>query len=223
MRKANITTLASVIVIALVAAGVGMGTMAYFSDTETSTGNTVTAGTMDLELIVPTFTLTDIFPCKELDPVTFTFQNDGSIPGYFYYRITYTENDNLPNTVDLNADAFAALIYVEAVTYEHYTLAGSWTGSAGDDLPKWLDMDLNSDGYVSLYEMKGCDWLAYCDEDDPLPVGDGGRFIITFHMADSLASYPGGAIEFNVEDNWPQDDGIDVTFTAVLRSSAIPP
>ena len=209
--------------IALVAAGVGMGTMAYFSDTETSTGNTVTAGTMDLELIVPTFTLTDIFPCKDLDPITFTFQNDGSIPGYLYYKVTYTQNDNTPNAVNLNADEFAALIYVEAVTYEHYTLAGGWTGSPGDDLPKWMDMDLNNDGYVSLYEMKKLGWLEYDPAPAALPVGDGGRFIITFHMADSLVSYPDGAIELDVEDNWPQDDGIDVTFTAVLRSSAIKP
>ncbi|GAA0652573.1 TasA family protein [Salarchaeum japonicum] len=42
--------LASLLVISLAAAGAGAGTMAYFSDTETSTDNTVSAGTLDLQL-----------------------------------------------------------------------------------------------------------------------------------------------------------------------------
>lgn len=50
MRKGNMTIFASILVIALVAAGVGMGTMAWFSDTETSEGNVFTAGTLDLKI-----------------------------------------------------------------------------------------------------------------------------------------------------------------------------
>jgi len=41
--------LVSVMCIALVAMLAGAGTLAYFSDTETSTGNTFTAGTFDIE------------------------------------------------------------------------------------------------------------------------------------------------------------------------------
>jgi len=42
--------LASLMVIGLVASAIGMGTYAYFSDTETSTGNTFTAGSIDLKI-----------------------------------------------------------------------------------------------------------------------------------------------------------------------------
>jgi len=42
--------LASLMVIGLVASAIGMGTYAYFSDTETSTGNTFTAGAIDLKI-----------------------------------------------------------------------------------------------------------------------------------------------------------------------------
>ena len=42
------TILMSVMAIAIVVGLVGVGTFAYFSDTETSTGNTFTAGTLDL-------------------------------------------------------------------------------------------------------------------------------------------------------------------------------
>lgn len=46
MRK----TLASLTLIGLMAALIGAGSLAYFSDTETSTGNTFTAGTLDLKV-----------------------------------------------------------------------------------------------------------------------------------------------------------------------------
>jgi hypothetical protein len=80
-------------------------------------------------------------------------------------------------------------------------------------------MDLNDDGFVSLYEMKQVGWLPYDEHvpEEPLLAGDGGRWVITFHMADSLESWPSGALEFGVEDNWPQADGIDMTWTAVLN------
>jgi predicted ribosomally synthesized peptide with SipW-like signal peptide len=42
--------LASLMVIGLVASAIGVGTYAYFSDTETSSGNTFTAGSLDLQV-----------------------------------------------------------------------------------------------------------------------------------------------------------------------------
>lgn len=50
MRKGNATILASVLAIALVAAGVGMGTMAYFSDVETAEIGQVYATTLDMQI-----------------------------------------------------------------------------------------------------------------------------------------------------------------------------
>jgi len=46
----NTKILASLIVIGLVASTIGLGTYAYFSDIETSTGNTFTAGTIDIAI-----------------------------------------------------------------------------------------------------------------------------------------------------------------------------
>ena len=50
MRKGKVTILASILAITLVAMAVGAGTMAWYSDTETSVGNTLTAATMDLKI-----------------------------------------------------------------------------------------------------------------------------------------------------------------------------
>jgi predicted ribosomally synthesized peptide with SipW-like signal peptide len=47
MKKGNVTILASILAIALVAAGVGAGTMAYFSDTEKS-ARSFTSGILDM-------------------------------------------------------------------------------------------------------------------------------------------------------------------------------
>ncbi len=50
MRKGNVTILASIFTMLLVAMGVGAGTMAYFSDVESATGNQVTAGVLNIHI-----------------------------------------------------------------------------------------------------------------------------------------------------------------------------
>jgi predicted ribosomally synthesized peptide with SipW-like signal peptide len=229
----NKKILASIFVIGMLALAMGYGTISYYSDKEESTGNVFQSGTpIDLILdgTIP-FTFYDIKPCEDLAPVTVSFQNIGTTPGYLYNKITYIQKDKAGNVVDLNADEFAALIYVKAVTYQHWSIPayGGW-GSIHDDLTNWLSMDAiaaggNDDGNVSLYEMKKCGWLPYDTHpiEEPLPAGEGGRWVITFHMADSLESWPGGALKFGVEDNRPQSDGIDMTWTAVLKQTSGPP
>lgn len=61
--------LMSVLTVALVSAAVFGATRAYFSDTETSTGNTFTAGSLNLQI-------------GESDPTTWTFSADNIKPGY---------------------------------------------------------------------------------------------------------------------------------------------
>jgi len=50
MRKANVTILASVLAMILVAVAAGAGTMAYFSDVESSTGNSIAAGVLNIQI-----------------------------------------------------------------------------------------------------------------------------------------------------------------------------
>ncbi|MDI6826781.1 MAG: TasA family protein [Candidatus Aenigmarchaeota archaeon] len=65
----NTRILASLMVIGLVATAMGMGTYAYFYDIETSTGNTFTAGTLDLKV-----------DGKD-DPYVFVFSISNAKPG----------------------------------------------------------------------------------------------------------------------------------------------
>jgi len=78
--------LVSLMTIALMSALIGGGIYAYFSDTETSTGNTFTAGTLDLNLDgvntnVVKFTVDDVKP-GDSSGGTWTVANVGNIPGY---------------------------------------------------------------------------------------------------------------------------------------------
>ena len=79
--------LISLMAIALVVGLVGAGTVAYFSDTETSTDNTFTAGTLDLNVggenpnLSPDFTLGPLAP-GDSGTITYTLNNVGSIDGY---------------------------------------------------------------------------------------------------------------------------------------------
>ena len=125
MRKGNMTILASILAIILVAIGVGAGTMAYFSDTETSSGNQFTAGTIDLTLGAMTgvsFPLSNMKP-GDIISGSVTVQNTGTLAGKLYGRTTYTEADATPNpSPDKTADEFADKLKV--TSWEDPTMTG---------------------------------------------------------------------------------------------------
>ena len=78
--------LLSLMTIAMVGALIGGGVFAYFSDTETSTENVFTAGTLDLNLDggntnVVKFTVSNVKP-GDSDGGTWTVANVGTIAGY---------------------------------------------------------------------------------------------------------------------------------------------
>lgn len=83
-------TLISVLCIGLIAMTAGAGTFAHFSDTETSTGNTFTAGTLDLKVsdgdepdfddgVTATWTCSDMKPGDTVGPYFVWLQNFGTI------------------------------------------------------------------------------------------------------------------------------------------------
>jgi predicted ribosomally synthesized peptide with SipW-like signal peptide len=84
------TILVSLVTIGLLASVIGVGTYAYFSDTETSTGNTLTAGILDLEFGVNSalpIAITDMKPSyhKETGTIVLNFKDN---PGRLFKKIT---------------------------------------------------------------------------------------------------------------------------------------
>jgi len=91
MKKKLLISLMS---IAVVVALAGVGVYAYFSDTETSTGNTFTAGTLDLVVddenpwASTVITTTCWAPGNTTSNVTITAKNTGCLDGDLFMNIT---------------------------------------------------------------------------------------------------------------------------------------
>ena len=134
--------LISLMAIALVIGLVGAGTMAYFSDTETSSGNTFTAGTLDLNVggenpnLSPDFTFGPLAP-GDSGTITYTLNNVGSIDGYLDLQgigVVDTEGTNPESeTGDIGEPGeLSANIYVTVTLGTSGLYAGLLSGIASD-------------------------------------------------------------------------------------------
>jgi predicted ribosomally synthesized peptide with SipW-like signal peptide len=112
--KKILISLAIIGVVAAIAVG---ATVAYFSDTETSIGNTFTAGSLDLKLsndgqtytdgVAATLTFSNMAPGSETGLANIYYKNAGTVSGKVKININYTESDN--ETGDTNpANEFSA-------------------------------------------------------------------------------------------------------------------
>jgi predicted ribosomally synthesized peptide with SipW-like signal peptide len=137
--------LVSVMVIGLVAALAGAGLYAYFNDTETSTGNTFTAGTLDLDLSAAegSTVVLDVGPMAPGDEGSNTWiaTNVGSISGSLSLEVSdITNDDNGLTDPESEVD----------------TTGGAGEGELGDYLYVVLWVDLNGNGEIDegevLYE-----------------------------------------------------------------------
>jgi predicted ribosomally synthesized peptide with SipW-like signal peptide len=103
--------LVSLMTIALVSALIGGGIYAYFSDVETSTGNTFTAGTLDLQVdsenpwTSTAVTVSDMEPGVAAADVDLTCENVGTLTGDLYMKITsVTDTGNTINEPECAAE-----------------------------------------------------------------------------------------------------------------------
>lgn len=108
MKKINFRIMTSLVIIAMMSLALGVGATAWFSDTETSTGNTFTAGTLDLQVDggdvnVVKFTVTNMRPGNQ-PKATFTLDNIGSLNGFIdLENIVVTDNENGINDPEAEA------------------------------------------------------------------------------------------------------------------------
>lgn len=132
----------SLMTIVAVLCVVGAGSLAYFSDTETSGGNTFTAGTLDLkvdELDDPLpikFTLGPLVP-GDFGTITYELNNTGNIGGYLDLENVIVTNDGGDFTepeeeVDpSNAGNLGAALQVTVTIDTTTVYTGSLDGFAG--------------------------------------------------------------------------------------------
>ena len=128
----------------------GIGTWAYFSDTETSTGNQLTAGTLNLTTndadgVTQTLLATNMAPGDTVGPETITLKNTGSVAASSLdLAFSYVESDGSTNPVDMTADATAAMLEVTTLNYGGSSLLSSVS-------------DGNSNTYKDIEDLKNAD------------------------------------------------------------------
>ena len=180
MRGKGLTLMASVMLAVLASAALGAGTFAYFSDTETSTGNTFTSGTFGIKLIpgnsLP-FTAWNIMPGWS-ETQLHGVQNIGSVDGEVYITAEnfaeptgyWAEPPEPESSIEMSAEAFAKILFMKIYAdldgdhlYEEHEIIydGPVYGM------KTQRFGIDSGEYIS------CKFEAYLptDLDDPLTVG----------------------------------------------------
>jgi predicted ribosomally synthesized peptide with SipW-like signal peptide len=136
-RRMNKKILVSVMVIGLVAALAGAGLHAIFNDTETSTGNTFTAGTLNISLGT-TSRSTGYNNMKPGDTVTFTIivNSDGSLP--LVYTITTSLSGDLAGGSN---PCFVSAVRVDG-TVKTAPYEDSLSASGGADPSDIVEIDI---------------------------------------------------------------------------------
>ena len=201
MKKFNIRILSSTIVIALMSMALGLGATAYFSDTETSTGNTFTAGTLDLEIDdantnVIKWTMTNMHPGSQSWKV-FKLTNVGSLKGYLdVENIVVTEAEN--TWLDPEIEAGDATEFVgelgSVVSINFFTspdASGSYGGPAVDDiyfqtnthiadLASNYELDFELGAGETVYIVSQVNWWSSAD--DNLAQSDSLQLDIEFEL-----------------------------------------
>ena len=170
----------------------GIGTWAYFSDVETSTGNVLAAGTLDLKTddvdgVTQTLLASNLAPGDNVTG-SITLKNIGSLAGSTLdLAFSYIESDSSPNPADMSANATAAIIEVTTLNYDGASLLSSVS-------------DNNTNGYKDVEDLKNADLSGQS--------GINASATKDFEIAVTL------------KDNANKDfqaDGIDVTMTFILN------
>jgi predicted ribosomally synthesized peptide with SipW-like signal peptide len=140
----------------LVAGMTGAGTFAYFSDTETSTGNTFTAGTLDLQVsddssvdpdpwgdgVDLTWVMNNMVPGGSSVTNTVSLQNVGSVQGnHVEISFSHTLDEN-PVESDTNPNSqpgdLAKWLEITAMQYDGVNILPQLVDANGNG---WIDLE----------------------------------------------------------------------------------
>lgn len=182
------------IVLLLMAGMTGISTWAFFTDVETSSGNVLAAGTLDLKTddqdgVTQTLIATNMRRGDIVGPEVIILKNSGSLDSSTIdISFSYIEDDSSPNPIDMSADDTASLIIVTILNYDETSVLTSVS-------------DHNSNGYIDVYD------LASTSDLTGLPGITSGatkNFEIAVQLSDTVTGQY-------------QSDGIDITMTFSLK------
>ena len=171
----------------------GIGTWAYFQDTETSTGNVFAAGTLDLKTddvdgVMQTLYASNLKPGNNVSG-SITLKNSGSVAGSSLDLVfSYVESDNSFNLVNKSDNEVAAQMELTALSY------------GGSSLLTSVNENYNGNGYKDIEDLKNADLTGQTGIDPSLTE----NFSIEVQLRGDTAG------DF-------QSDGINITITFTLN------
>ena len=187
------TLVSLVLVTSFVVGSVGIASWAFFTDTEQSTNNVFTAGTLDLKTndtdgVSQTLYAVGMAPGDTIGPATITLRNTGNLAGTTLdITFSYVESDGSPNLSNMSADDTAAMMEVITLNYDSVSLLSGVS-------------DSNGNTYIDIEDLKNADL-------------SGQSGLIT-----SASKNFQIAVQFRSDaGNDHQADGINMTMTFVLN------
>lgn len=180
---------------AVVFVSVAAGTMAYFNDTETSRGNTFTAGTIDIAVDqqnpwTKSYTVTygdsgDLKPC-ESGVIEFTISNVGTNPAVLWKHLGVV-------SVDTGSTA-----------YEGFSSEPEWAwaqaenyGEDRNDINTMINYDMSVGGKVIFLDEDGltvddiqCMWMPI----GTLPAGESVTVVQSYHLKPETGNWAQGDV-----------------------------
>ena len=228
----NKKILASIFVIGMLALAMGYGTYSYFTETETSPGNTFRAGYVDLALSKgagyvnpwtgPLATFTNMAPGQATGDINVWFKNVGSLPGIVTVQLSYTESDDPaqpsgdpevgPNTfarkviiTHVAVDDGSNVAYYWALQVAEDPIYGTWDAAVADGAVVSVDGSYLATVYgVSKITLHF--WDSYKGNDIVFGLGTAHKETLKLKLDASV----GNDFQF---------DGIDIIMTATIRNA----
>lgn len=220
--------LVALLVIGVTGITLGATTVAFYQDSDASTGNTIQGGTLDLSLdgkdsLSSSITITDGGP-DDSATHTFAVANEGPLSAdHVEVSMSLAENDpgSEPTDGDLTAalNASEAATLVEVTTYEYRNDAGSTI----EDFTSSVT-DTNGNGVVDLAEV--VDQNSASDDLAPPQANHGNETKLVLELQvvnDDSGSFVSGANTDGSLTGTDEDfmaDGVDVTITVTLNQDA---
>jgi len=226
-KKVN-KILSSILAIGVVAALMGVGTFAYFSDTETSTGNTISTGIIDLEVDgrnpwSASFQ-EEIKPGRTFEKDFTLHMTEDSNPAKAWFRITdVVDSQGTSSEPEREAESGTAICdvsnYIKVDIAMESDTSGTWmwytkTGwEAHPDNWNWEDY---LDNLYTLAEIASIGWIQItgdCDLPTNLERCTDYTFHLSFHntLNGDDNEYQGDMTTFTIEFYATQTDGTGPT------------
>lgn len=202
----------------VVASGAGAGTWAYFQDTESSTGNTIEAGTLDLKVsdsdegfgdgVSGTWTISNAKPGDSV-LAGVSLQNAGSLEADHVeldFSVSETEAgaSNEGDTMPSSAAGMAEQFEVTGMTYDGVNILNNLTDANGNGIVDIGDLVSGNDGAL--------------DDLTPPPSAGGGTESLSLEFRWATDSEFDNS-ESGINNDY-QGDEMDVTVTMALHQDA---